>query len=106
MFEQITMRRIWGNEDKRLRTGERVYCEFSKTDKSGKNVTIVLTVEVAALPAGVIKCPRKSVPVIKNWEILQENGIIPQFEVVVVPIENIHGTHHIEFHNGGGGNNF
>jgi len=106
MFEKITRRRIWGNGNNKLRAGERVLCEFPSTNGDSKTIVTTLTVEVVALPAGTIRNPRNFVPVVKNWENLEENGNIPHFQIVVVPIENIKGAHYIEIHNGGGGNNF
>lgn len=103
---QITMRRIWGQGNKMVRAGERILCEFPVKNGDGKLRINILTVEVVALPAGAIRSPRKFVPVVKNWENLEENGNIPSYQVEVVPIENIKGAHHIELHNGGGGNNF
>ena len=105
MFERITMRRIWGNCDRKLRAGERVLCEFPSCNGNGQTVS-TLTVEIVALPAGTVKNPRNFVPVVKNWENLQENGNISQYQIEIVPIESIKGAHHIELHNGGGGNNF
>jgi hypothetical protein len=100
MCAEIIMQRVWGRENKQLRAKEMVTCFFPMNNGNGKKL---LTVEVVALPVGVIEDPKSFVPVIENWEELEEES---QYKVVVVPIENINGgAHFIETYKGAGGNN-